>query len=94
MKMIVSAIMMIVLISCSENNNKKHLAVNKIDTVWLNRVIKKSDTVYTKPYKRTDFVTAIFLCKQKRLHCMSGNEGLCNAYKTVAYFNKEYPYSF
>lgn len=43
--------------------NKQHslpVAINKINSVWLDSIIKNSDTSYSKPYKRTDFVTTSF----------------------------------
>ena len=41
------------------------MAIKKIDSAWLDSIIKNSDSSYTKPYKRTDFVTASFYLDRK-----------------------------
>lgn len=52
---------LLLLIGCSEktSNNKT------INQAWLDSIIKNSDSNYTKPYKRTDFVTAVFFVNKK-----------------------------
>jgi len=42
---------------------KKH--ATKLDNAWLNSIIKNSDSNYTKPYYRTDFVTASYYINKK-----------------------------
>ena len=46
---------LIFLFSCEQNDN-----VKKLDKAWLDSIIKHSDSTYTKPYYRTDFVTATY----------------------------------
>ena len=61
MKFLISISIVFTLFSCTNNSIiTTPIAVNKIDSVWLNSIIKNSDSVFTKPYKRTDFVTATF----------------------------------
>ncbi len=48
------------LFSCSQQKNIKNL-----DKAWLDSIIKKSDSSYTKPYFRTDFVTAVYYLNKK-----------------------------
>ncbi len=42
---------------------KKHST--KLDKDWLNSIIEKSDSSYSKPYYRTDFVTATYYINKK-----------------------------
>ena len=59
MQLFISITIVFSLFSCANNTKKPiPLAINKLDTIWLNSFIKNSDTTYSKPYKRTDFVTA------------------------------------
>lgn len=44
-------------------SEKKH--PDKLDKAWLEAIIKHSDTTYTKPYFRTDFVTATYYVNRK-----------------------------
>lgn len=44
-------------------SEKKH--ADKLDKAWLDAIIKQSDTTYTKPYFRTDFVTATYYVNHK-----------------------------
>ena len=50
---------------CKEQNNKHASSTKTIDRIWLDSIIKSSDSTYTKPYKRTDFVTAVFYINKK-----------------------------
>lgn len=55
--------LIILFTSCSDragNTNAK-----TINRPWLDSMIKISDSSYTKPYKRTDFVTAVFYINKK-----------------------------
>lgn len=47
----------IFLVSC-KSNFKNSITLKKIDMVWLDSIINRSDSSYTKNYNRTDFVTA------------------------------------
>jgi len=49
------------ILSCTQQN-KWH---TKLDKAWLDAIIKKSDSSYTKPYYRTDFVTASYYQDKK-----------------------------
>ena len=56
---------LLMLVSCFENNNHSKNAAKNINRSWLDSIIKNSDSSYTKPYKRTDFVTAVFYINKK-----------------------------
>ncbi|GAB2837239.1 toxin-antitoxin system YwqK family antitoxin [Ferruginibacter profundus] len=47
--------------SCT--TEKKH--ATKLEKAWLDTIIKNSDSSYTKPYFRTDFVTATYYVNNK-----------------------------
>ena len=51
---------LIFLFSCKQNDS-----VKKLDKAWLDSIIKHSDSSYTKPYYRTDFVTAAYYLNKK-----------------------------
>ena len=51
-------IVLLTAIGCSEQNSKQKS--NTLNHSWLDSIIKKSDSSYTRPYKRTDFVTSVF----------------------------------
>ena len=53
--------------SCSQQNAASTTAAKKtLDHHWLDSVIKQhSDSTYSKPYKRTDFVTAYWYINKK-----------------------------
>lgn len=57
-------ILTIVVFSCTEQNTAT-TTISKINNLWLDSLIKQSDSNYTKPYKRTDFVTATFYINKK-----------------------------
>jgi hypothetical protein len=44
--------------SCTNNNTKKETVLKKVDTVWLDSVMKNSDSTYSKKYRTVDFATA------------------------------------
>jgi hypothetical protein len=59
--------------SCnSQNNNSK-----KLDSAWLDSIIKVSDSSYSKPYYRSDFVTAYYYVNKK-------DSSLCQVMKDSA----------
>ncbi len=59
-------IFFILLTACGCIHKKNSFVpTKKLDTVWLNTVIEQSDSFYSKPYKRTDFVTAYFYIGKK-----------------------------
>ena len=55
-------IFMLAIFSCSQKNNNNNKSINQS---WLDSIIKNSDSSYTKPYKRTDFVTASYYINKK-----------------------------
>lgn len=65
------------LFSCKEQKVKQGIkAINTIDRTWLDSVIKASDSSYSKPYKRTDFVTAYYYVNSK-------DSSICQVMKDV-----------
>jgi hypothetical protein len=56
-----------ILFSCTQQDHNAGIAAKKtIDLHWLDSVIKyHSDSSYSKPYKRTDFVTASYYLNKK-----------------------------
>jgi antitoxin component YwqK of YwqJK toxin-antitoxin module len=53
------AIMLFVSIAgCEVSNEIKPFEANKLNASWLEQIIRESDTSYSKPYFRSDFVTA------------------------------------
>ena len=54
----------IFLVSC-KSNFKNSITLKKIDMVWLDSIINRSDSSYTKPYFRTDFVMASYYLNKK-----------------------------
>jgi hypothetical protein len=62
MKIIFSLTAVVLFIcSCTQQNSR----LKKVDTAWLDSIIKHSDSTYTKPYFRTDFVTATYYVNKK-----------------------------
>lgn len=51
--------------SCMQNKNAAFTSGAKLDSAWLTGIINNSDTAYTKPYYRTDFVTASYYRNKK-----------------------------
>jgi antitoxin component YwqK of YwqJK toxin-antitoxin module len=51
----------IILVSCTQQ--KGHLT--KLNQPWLDSIIKKSDSSYSKNYYRTDYVTAVYYLNKK-----------------------------
>ena len=58
-------VFLLLLISCSQQNGNNSTVVKTINQGWLDSIIKRSDSSYSKPYKRTDFVTAYFYMNKK-----------------------------
>ena len=65
MKIVSSFILSLVILSCSQNKSHSNAVLKKLDKAWLDSIIKNSDSSYTKPYKRSDFVTAEFYLNKK-----------------------------
>jgi len=51
--------------SCAEKQNNTLPGAKKINRVWLDSIVQKSDSTYSKPYKRPDFVTAHYYIIKK-----------------------------
>ncbi len=62
---LLSIAFLLILAGCSQQNSNNKMAVKSINRSWLDSIIKDSDSSYTKPYKRTDFVTAVFYINKK-----------------------------
>lgn len=58
-------ILLWVVTGCNNKTYKTPTAVNKLDSLWLNSLINNSDSSYSKPYKRTDFVTTFFYINKR-----------------------------
>jgi antitoxin component YwqK of YwqJK toxin-antitoxin module len=58
-------ILLILASGCTEGNQKHSSHVKSLDHKWLDSLIKNSDSSYSKPYTRTDFVTAVFYVNKK-----------------------------
>ncbi len=63
MRMIVLSACIFLAACSSKQTTKQH--TTKLDINWLDSIIKNSDTSYTKPYFRTDFVTASYYFSKK-----------------------------
>ena len=50
---------------CIDKNKKNITSTKNINHAWLDSIIKNSDSSYSKPYYRTDFVTAVFYVNKK-----------------------------
>ena len=55
----------IIICSCTEQNSNNKVSLKTFNRTWLDSIIKLSDSSYIKPYKRSDFVTAIFYINNK-----------------------------
>ena len=62
-KLFFYAIALVLFIFSCKAPEQKH--ATKLDNAWLNGIIKNSDSSYTKPYYRTDFVTASYYINKK-----------------------------
>lgn len=61
---LVQFIILLTVIGCNEH--ARHASTAKyIDHAWLDSITKNSDSSYSKPYRRTDFVTAEFYINKK-----------------------------
>jgi hypothetical protein len=70
-------IISLIIFGCAEQNSNPKTSVKMIDRAWLDSIIKQSDSSYSKPYKRTDFVTAFFYVNKK-------DSSLCQVMKDSA----------
>ncbi len=62
---IATCIFLFLLISCRQKKTTESAAAKKIDLVWMDSIIKNSDSSYSRPYKRSDFVTAYYYTNTK-----------------------------
>lgn len=75
MKTTVLLVFVLLIIAGCKQPGITHAA--KLDSRWLDSIIKNSDTSYTKPYLRTDFVTAAYYFSKK-------DSSLCQVMKDSA----------
>jgi len=59
---LVQFVALVLLASCTSHNKTTGKTLNH---AWLDSIIKTSDSTYSKPYKRTDFVTAVYYINKK-----------------------------
>jgi uncharacterized protein len=57
---IIFTALVVLIFSCTQQKRS-----TKLDKEWLDSIIAKSDSSYTKPYYRTDFVTASYYINKK-----------------------------
>lgn len=50
---------------CDQSKNTGPFHDNKLNNSWLKSIISKSDSTYTRPYYRSDFVTASYYINKK-----------------------------
>ena len=55
----------LIILFASCTNHIVNANAKTINRLWLDSIIKNSDSSYSKPYKRTDFVTAVFYINKK-----------------------------
>ena len=66
MKSFISAsVFLFLLMSCNQKKITERTSIKKVDMVWLDAIIKNSDSTYSRPYKRNDFVTAYYYTNTK-----------------------------
>ena len=58
-------IILFIFFGCTNQGKKNITSTKNINRAWLDSVIKHSDSTYTEPYQRTDFVTAVFYINKK-----------------------------
>lgn len=55
----------LLLLACNQHKSNINPIAKKINRPWLDSIIKNSDSSFIKPYKRSDFVTAVFYITKK-----------------------------
>ena len=58
-------ILILLLISCNQKKTTESTAVKMVDMAWMDSIIKNSDSSYSRPYNRSDFVTAYYYTNTK-----------------------------
>ena len=51
--------------ACTDNNNKKATVLKKVDSAWLDSIVKNSDSTFSKKYRTADFATADYYLFKK-----------------------------
>ena len=51
--------------SCTSKNIKNESALKKVNTVWLDSIVKNSDSTFSKKYRTADFATAEYYLFKK-----------------------------
>lgn len=62
---ILAVIIVIIFCACNNAGDNKMLPVKTANKHWVDSIIAISDSSYSKPYKRTDFVTAYYYVNKK-----------------------------
>jgi hypothetical protein len=60
-RLAIPAALAIIFVSCTQQ--KGH--TSRLDRSWLDSIVKQSDSSYSKPYYRTDYVTAVYYINKK-----------------------------
>lgn len=81
-------VLMIAVTACTEQNRQAAIGIKKIDHAWLDSIIQASDSVYEKPYKRTDFVTAVFYLNRKNSSVCQVMKDSANVIRQIILVNK------
>jgi antitoxin component YwqK of YwqJK toxin-antitoxin module len=55
----------IIIFACNTKNDKTVHILKKVNSIWLDSIVKNSDSNYSKDYKREDFVTAAYNISKK-----------------------------
>jgi antitoxin component YwqK of YwqJK toxin-antitoxin module len=62
---LISILVLALLFGCTGQHPPLPKPKNPINRAWLDSIIKASDSTYSKPYKRTDFATAVYYLNKK-----------------------------
>lgn len=59
------AVFLLLVAGCKEKEHDQPFSGNQLNKPWLEKIISGSDSSYTKPYFRSDFVTAYYYINKK-----------------------------
>ena len=62
---LLGAVSIVLILGCVDKSKRNITSTKNINRVWLDSIIKNSDSSYSKPYRRPDFVTAVFYVNKK-----------------------------
>ena len=63
--LLLSIVAALFILGCNNQGKKNITSTKNMNRAWLDSIIKTSDSTYSKPYKRADFVTAVFYVNKK-----------------------------